>query len=122
VNGLRRYVRVFNAVATVSPLLGLLGTVFGMIRTFNAVAGQGAMGNPTLLASGISEALLTTAAGLTVAIPALTCYLYFISRVDQLVIELDALGQELVGLISAEAIQETVQTKGPRASRRESAA
>lgn len=122
VNGLRRYVRVFNAVATVTPLLGLLGTVFGMIHTFNAVAGQGAMGNPTLLASGISEALLTTAAGLTVAIPALTCYLYFISRVDQLVIDLDALGQELVGLISAEAIQESTQTKAPRASRRESAA
>jgi biopolymer transport protein ExbB len=122
VNGLRRYVRVFNSVATVTPLLGLLGTVFGMIRTFNAVAGQGAMGNPTLLASGISEALLTTAAGLTVAIPALTCYLYFISRVDQLVIELDALGQELVGLISAEAIQEATQTKSTRVSRRESAA
>jgi biopolymer transport protein ExbB len=122
VNGLRRYVRVFNAVATVTPLLGLLGTVFGMIRTFNAVAGQGAMGNPTLLASGISEALLTTAAGLTVAIPALTCYLYFISRVDQLVIDLDALGQELVGLISAEAIQETVQTKSSRTRRQESAA
>jgi biopolymer transport protein ExbB len=122
VNGLRRYVRVFNSVATVTPLLGLLGTVFGMIRTFNAVAGQGAMGNPTLLASGISEALLTTAAGLTVAIPALTCYLYFISRVDQLVIELDALGQELVGLISAEAIQESTQTKSTRVSRRESAA
>ncbi len=102
-NGLRRYLRLLNGVSTVSPLLGLLGTVFGMIQSFNAIAVADAMGRPEALASGISEALLTTAAGLTVAIPALIAYLFFIGRVDALVIELDALGQDLVEIISAEA-------------------
>ncbi|HET6882910.1 MAG TPA: MotA/TolQ/ExbB proton channel family protein [Pirellulales bacterium] len=104
-NGLRKYIRVFNAVSTISPLLGLLGTVFGMIRAFNDIAGSNAMGKAEQLARGISEALITTAAGLLIAIPALVCYLYFLSRVDQLVMEIDALGQEVVSAISAEALQ-----------------
>lgn len=106
VYGLRRYVRMFNAVATISPLLGLLGTVFGMITAFNEIATSDAMGRPELLAAGISEALLTTAFGLAVAIPALACYLFFISKVDRLVVEIDALGQEIVRAISAEGLQE----------------
>jgi biopolymer transport protein ExbB len=105
-NGLRRYLRLFNGIATISPLLGLLGTVLGMIRAFNAIATADAMGRPELLAGGISQALLTTAAGLTVAIPAFIAYLFFISRVDRLIIEIDALGQELVGLIAADAWRE----------------
>ena len=105
-NHLRRYLRVINGVATVSPLLGLLGTVVGMIRAFNAIATSEALGRPELLARGISEALLTTAAGLTVAIPALIFYLFFVGRVDRLIIEIDALGQELVGAISAEELQD----------------
>ena len=68
---LRRYLRLFNGIATVSPLLGLLGTVFGMIHLFNAIATADAMGRTELLAGGISEALLTTAAGLGVAMPAM---------------------------------------------------
>ena len=102
-NGLRRYLRLFNGVSTISPLLGLLGTVLGMIRAFNAIVTAGAMGRPELLAGGISQALLTTAAGLTVAIPALIAYLYFVSRVDRLIIAIDSLGQQVVDLISAEA-------------------
>jgi biopolymer transport protein ExbB len=121
VNGLRRYVRVFNGVSTISPLLGLCGTVFGMIRAFNEIATSDAMGRPELLAGGISEALLTTAAGLVVAIPALVAYLFFISRVDRLVIEIDALGQQLVGMISAEALQEQSQRKSARSTRRDAA-
>ncbi|MEX0712977.1 MAG: MotA/TolQ/ExbB proton channel family protein [Pirellulales bacterium] len=121
VTGLRRYVRVFNAVATVSPLLGLLGTVFGMIAAFNEIATADAMGRPEQLAAGISEALITTAAGLTVAIPALCCYLFFISRVDQLVVQIDALGQEVVEVISAEGLQAANQPKASRASRRDAA-
>jgi len=105
-NGLRRYLRVINAVHVVSPLLGLLGTVTGMIRSFNVIATTEAMGRPDLLASGIAEALLTTAFGLIVAIPALICYLFFVSRVDRLIIEIDALGQEVVNMISAEELQE----------------
>ena len=103
---LRRYLRLFNGIATVSPLLGLLGTVFGMIHLFNAIATADAMGRTELLAGGISEALLTTAAGLGVAISAVCSYLLFLGRVDQLLVDLDALGQELVDLISAEALQE----------------
>ena len=104
-NDLRRYLRLFNGISTISPLLGLLGTVTGMIAAFNVIAKASAMGRPDMLAAGISEALLTTAAGLVVAIPALSAYLYFVGRVDQLVIELDALGQQVVEHISAEALQ-----------------
>jgi biopolymer transport protein ExbB len=125
-NGLRRYLRVFNGIATVTPLLGLLGTVVGMIRAFNAIATADAMGRPELLATGISQALLTTAAGLTVAIPALILYMYFVSRVDRLIIDIDALGQELVNLISAEELQnqgpKPPASKSRRSSRRENAA
>ncbi|HEY1784929.1 MAG TPA: MotA/TolQ/ExbB proton channel family protein [Pirellulales bacterium] len=103
-HGLRRYIRLFNAVAQMSPLLGLLGTVFGMIHLFNDIATSDAMGRTELLAGGISEALLNTAAGLSVAIPALCIYMFFVSRVDRLLVDIDNLGQEVVGCISAEAL------------------
>jgi biopolymer transport protein ExbB len=74
-----------------------------MIQSFNAIVHMGAMGRPELLAAGIAQALLTTAAGLFVAIPALIAYLYFVSRVDRLVIQIDLLSQQVVDLISAEA-------------------
>lgn len=122
VNGLRRYVRVFNAVATISPLLGLLGTVFGMITAFNDISTSDAMGKPEMLAGGISAALITTAAGLTVAIPALVFYLYFVSRVDSLIVEIDVLGQNLANLISAEGLQSAPVSRPSRAARREPAA
>jgi biopolymer transport protein ExbB len=102
-NDLRRYLRLLNGISTVCPLLGLLGTVLGMIHAFNAIATADAMGRPELLASGISQALLTTAAGLTVAIPALIAYLFFISRVDRLIMDIDVLGQQVVGCIAADA-------------------
>jgi biopolymer transport protein ExbB len=69
-------------VATLSPLLGLLGTVFGMIEAFDRVAVAGALGDATLLADGISKALITTAAGLVIAVPALAIYHYFRSRTN----------------------------------------
>jgi len=114
-NGLRRYLRLFNGISTISPLLGLLGTVLGMINAFNAIVTAGAMGRPELLAGGISQALLTTAAGLSVAIPALIAYLFFVSRVDRLIISIDSLGQQVVELISAESLN-------PRGQRRSKAA
>ena len=101
--GLRRYLRLFNGISTICPLLGLLGTVLGMISAFNAIATADAMGRPEQLAAGISQALLTTAAGLSVAIPALIAYLFFVGRVDRLIIEIDSHGQQLVDLISAES-------------------
>ncbi len=97
---LRKYFRVINGVSTISPLLGLLGTVLGMIRAFNAIATGDAMGRPEMLATGISQALLTTAAGMSVAIPALIAYLYFAGKVDQLIMDIDAQGQRLVDIIS----------------------
>jgi biopolymer transport protein ExbB len=105
-NVLRRYLRVINGVSTVCPLLGLTGTVWGMMNAFNVIATDSAMGRAELLAGGISLALVTTAAGLIVAIPAMILYLYFVGRVDNLVMEIDSYGQELVSLISAEGLEE----------------
>jgi len=107
-NGLRQYLRVFYAVATVGPLLGLMGTVLGMIQTFNVIAdpGQNALGQAELLAGGIAKALLNTAGGLAVAIPASILYVFFVSKVDRLVIEIDKLAQEIVNVVSAEELQE----------------
>ncbi len=116
-NGLRRYLRIFNGIATISPLLGLLGTVVGMIRAFNAIATSDAMGRPELLANGISQALLTTAAGLSVAIPALIFYMYFVSRVDRLIIDIDAHAQDLVNLISAEELGSGDKQSAPKTRR-----
>ena len=105
-NSLRRYLRVFYAITTVGPLLGLMGTVLGMIQTFNVIAAGDALGRAELLAGGIAKALLNTAGGLAVAIPASILYVFFVSRVDRLIIEIDALAQEVVNTISAEELQE----------------
>ncbi len=119
--GLRRYLRLFNGIANISPLLGLLGTTFGMIRLFSDIAKSDAMGRTELLAAGISEALLTTAGGLSVAIPGLCFYLFFVSRVERLMIEVDSVGQDVVGLVSAEALHDG-QSRVARANRRGTAA
>lgn len=106
-NELKRNLRVINGVATVTPLLGLLGTVLGMIQAFDAISLITPDGDPKILiASGISEALLTTAAGLSIAIPALIAHLHFSSCVDRRVVEIDAIGLQLVRMISAEALSE----------------
>lgn len=110
-NHLRRYLRVINGVATVTPLLGLLGTVVGMIVAFNDIAGSRVMGHPGVVANGISQALLTTAAGLSVAIPALIIYLYFVGCVDRRISEMDALGQEVVQLVAHDALPEGAAKK-----------
>lgn len=117
-NSLRRYLRLFNGISTISPLLGLLGTVFGMIHAFDTIATSDAMGRPDLLAHGIREALITTAAGLTVAIPALVAYLVFSSQVDRLVIEIDSLGQKVVNLIASDGYRER---KAPKRKAKEAA-
>jgi biopolymer transport protein ExbB len=111
VNLLRRYRRVFNGIATVGPLLGLLGTVFGLIRSFNDVAGAGAMGRPDLLARGFGEALITTAMGLLVAIPAMVLHWVFTSRVDRLAMRLDETCQQVIDEISLEATAEPPRRK-----------
>ena len=115
-NGLRRYLRLFNGIATISPLLGLLGTVLGMISAFNAIASSDAMGRPELLAEGISQALLTTAGGLSVAIPAFIAYMYFTSRVDRLIIEIDTFGQDVVTAIASDAWKAKPRRKQTKAA------
>jgi biopolymer transport protein ExbB len=85
---LERYLTILGTIASISVLLGLLGTVTGMIRTFNAIAALG-YGHPEALAGGISEALVATATGLAIAIPTLIMYNFFTSKVDSLVIEME---------------------------------
>ena len=85
---LERYLTILGTIASISVLLGLLGTVSGMIRTFNAIAALG-YGHPEALAAGISEALVATATGLAIAIPTLVMYNYFTSKVDSLVVEME---------------------------------
>ncbi len=115
VSQLRKHLRVLNGASTVAPLLGLLGTVVGMIDSFNTIATKAAMGKSEELAAGIGLALLTTAVGLLIAIPALIMYMYLSGRVDALVIEMDGLAQELVNVISAEGLAEQARS-GPRAA------
>nr|WP_241264557.1 MotA/TolQ/ExbB proton channel family protein [Marinobacter daepoensis] len=95
IHDLERFLNPLGTIATITPLLGLLGTVIGMIKVFAEIqlAGVGNAGN---LAGGISEALITTAAGLSVAIPALICHRYFIRRVDELVVNME---QEAIKLV-----------------------
>ncbi|MGH8195441.1 MAG: MotA/TolQ/ExbB proton channel family protein [Woeseiaceae bacterium] len=88
VHDLERYLDTLATIAGISPLLGLLGTVAGMIQAFAAITTHG-VGNPAVLAGGIATALITTAAGLTVAIPALIAYRYYQNRVDTLVVEME---------------------------------
>lgn len=97
VHDLERYLNTLGTIAAVAPLLGLLGTVLGMIRVFAEIMAQGT-GNASVLAGGISEALITTAAGLTVAIPALAMHRYFTGKIDAIVVELE---QETIKLVDA---------------------
>ena len=99
---LERYVGILGTVANVSPLLGLLGTVSGMIKAFTVISVQG-VGNPASLAGGISEALITTAAGLSVAIPTFVAYRYFIGKTDRLVLELEQHAIHFVDLVKQPA-------------------
>lgn len=106
VAALRKHLRVINGVATITPLVGLLGTVWGMLLSFQKIADAGAMGKTEDLASGIALALVTTAAGLVIAIPSLISYMYLSGLVDSLVMRMDELAQKVVHLISAEGLAE----------------
>lgn len=85
---LERFLNTLGTIASITPLLGLLGTVIGMIKVFTVITAQG-VGDPSILSEGISEALLTTAAGLSVAIPSLMFHRYFSGRVDELTITME---------------------------------
>ncbi len=102
---LERYLNTLGTVASITPLLGLLGTVIGMIKVFAAITTAG-VGNPTVLAGGISEALITTAAGLSVAIPSLMFHRYFTARVDQLVVKMEEEALKMVEVMKGEREQD----------------
>jgi biopolymer transport protein ExbB len=92
---LERYLRTLGTVAAISPFLGLLGTVLGMIEMFSGIGTHG-IGDPSIVASGIGQALITTASGLAVAIPSLIFYRYFRGRVQSILLDME---QEAVRLV-----------------------
>ena len=98
---LERYINVIGTIAGVSPLLGLLGTVSGMIKSFNIISLQG-VADPASLAGGISEALITTAAGLVVAIPTFVIYRYLSNKADSLILEMEENSIRMVDLVKRE--------------------
>lgn len=95
---LERYLTSLGIIASISPLLGLLGTVVGMIKVFTALMLEGA-GNANVLAGGISQALITTAAGLSVAIPALMFHRFFLRRIDELMVTMEQEAGKLVEML-----------------------
>ncbi|MDY6828135.1 MAG: MotA/TolQ/ExbB proton channel family protein [Pseudomonadota bacterium] len=101
IHELERYLNFLGTIAAITPLLGLLGTVIGMIKVFTAIMVEGT-GNAAVLAGGISEALITTAAGLSVAIPTLMFHRFFLRRVDNLVVGLEQEAQKLVEVLHGE--------------------
>lgn len=98
VHELERFLNSLGTIASISPLLGLLGTVIGMIKVFAAIMSSG-VGDPTVLAGGISEALITTAAGLSVAIPTLMFYRYFRGVVESLVVRMEDEAVKLIEMM-----------------------
>ncbi|MBE0597945.1 MAG: MotA/TolQ/ExbB proton channel family protein [Desulfuromonadales bacterium] len=97
---LERYLGLLATIANIAPLLGLLGTVFGMIEAFRVIALLG-VGTPATLGGGISEALITTASGLSVAIPTLLLHRYLSSRVDRIVLEMEEHSLHVVELLGS---------------------
>lgn len=95
VHEMERFLNTLGTISTITPLLGLLGTVIGMIKVFTAITTVG-VGDPGQLAGGISEALITTAAGLTVAIPSLIFYRHLKRRIDELVVGMEQEAMKLV--------------------------
>lgn len=101
IHDLERYLNALGTIAAVTPLLGLLGTTVGMIKVFSEIMIKGT-GDAQVLAGGISEALITTAAGLAVAIPALMMHRYFQRRIDGIVVQLEQQSLKLVDALHSD--------------------
>jgi biopolymer transport protein ExbB len=112
VHELERFLNTLGTVAAISPLLGLLGTVVGMITVFSVITDVG-VGDPGELAGGISEALITTATGLTVAIPSVIFHRYFRGRINEHVVEMEQEALKLVDVIHSQ--RQRAQQSGARA-------
>lgn len=105
VHELERFINTLGTIAGVAPLLGLLGTVTGIIRAFNVIE-AGGMGDPRALSGGIAEALICTVAGLCVAIPALIFYRYLRGRVDGIVVEMEKQAIRMADVVEAARLRE----------------
>jgi biopolymer transport protein ExbB len=103
VHELERFLNSLGTIASISPLLGLLGTVAGIINAFNAVM-LGGMGDPRALAGGISEALITTAGGLAVAIPSFIAYRYLRGKVERIVIDMEKIAVSFADSLGAKQV------------------
>lgn len=110
VHDLERYLNTLGTIASITPLLGLLGTVFGMIEVFSVITSKG-VGDASVLAGGISKALITTAAGLSVAIPSLIFYRYFRGRIDELVVAMEQEAIKMIEVLHGEREQKTEPEK-----------
>ena len=110
---LKRNIRVLNGTATLAPLLGLLGTVVGMIQSFDALGGRVGTDKGQALAHGISLALVATALGLAIAVLSVVAYYYLLNRVDLLVRELDDHARKVIDLVSAESMRPIASERRP---------
>ncbi|MDA3808909.1 MAG: MotA/TolQ/ExbB proton channel family protein [Spirochaetaceae bacterium] len=97
---LERYLSFLGTIAHISPLLGLLGTVTGNIKAFGVLGSFGAVSDPTILAKGISEALITTAAGIIVSIPAVIFYNYLVDKVGKILIKMESQVNDMLVLLN----------------------
>jgi biopolymer transport protein ExbB len=113
---LKRNVRVLNATATLAPLLGLLGTVIGMIQSFDALGGKVGPARGEALAQGISLALVSTAFGLAIAVVSVAAYYYLLNRTDVLVRALDEHARRVIDLVASEAIRPAAGDRDRRGS------
>lgn len=103
---LERFISALSTISTVAPLLGLLGTILGMIQSFAVISVAGS-GNPSALASGIANALLTTAAGLIIAIPTVVFYNYFVNTLNERILFIENLSNEVSDYIINESNTKT---------------
>ena len=105
---LEKYLNTLGTISTITPLLGLLGTVIGMIKVFTAITVVG-VGDPATLAGGISQALITTASGLSIAIPTLIFYRYLKRKIDELIVGMEQEAMKLVEVLHGErSVEKTV--------------
>jgi biopolymer transport protein ExbB len=130
IHDLERYLSALGTIAVISPLLGLLGTVVGIIEAFMAVTSSG-LNDPTMLAAGISKALITTASGLVVAIPAMVMHRYFVRHIASVTVEMEQQAIKLVDIVHGDrevdfqeraAAQPEAAAKGRNRKARENAA
>ncbi len=110
---LERYLTPLGTIAHISPLLGLLGTVTGNIEAFGILGGGRSLGDPSILANGISEALLTTAAGLIVSIPAVIFYNHLVKKVETILIKMESQVNEMIVLLKGRHSKEQKPAPAP---------